>query len=129
MTAPTPTRDTHEPACTKDAAAMVTLVEGPTFCLSNTYGDIVPGTSQGLFFRNTRVLSRWELLVDGHTPDVLSVQTPEPFTGQFILRKAPRAGSVRSASTSSVPSTVGSAPCSGARPCLTAKRSAKAASA
>ena len=92
MTAPTPTRNAHEPACTKDGAAMVTLVEGPTFCLSNTYGDIVPGTSQGLFFRNTRVMSRWELLVDGHTPDVLSVQTPEPFTAQFILRKAPRAG-------------------------------------
>ena len=45
-----------------------------------------------MFFRNTRVLSRWELLLDGHTPEVLSVQTPEAFAGQFILRKAPRAG-------------------------------------
>nr|WP_236057609.1 glycogen debranching N-terminal domain-containing protein [Mycobacterium sp. SM1] len=71
---------------------MVTLVEGPTFCLSNAHGDIVPGAAHGLFFRNTRVLSRWELLLDGHTPEALSVQTPEPFTGQFILRKAPRAG-------------------------------------
>jgi glycogen debranching enzyme len=92
MTAPTPTRDAHESACTTDGAAVVTLVEGTTFCLSNTYGDIVPGTSHGLFFRSTRVLSRWELLVDGHTPEALSVQTPEAFTGQFILRKAPRAG-------------------------------------
>ena len=84
MTAPTPTRDAREPACIADGTAVVTLVEGRTFCLSNTHGDIVPGTSHGLFFRNTRVLSRWELLVDGHTPEVLSVQTPEAFTGQFI---------------------------------------------
>ncbi|HYB37603.1 MAG TPA: glycogen debranching N-terminal domain-containing protein [Mycobacterium sp.] len=92
MTAPTPTRDSREPLSTGDSAGLVTLVEGPTFCLSNTHGDIVPGAFHGLFFRNTRVLSRWELLLDGHTPEALSVQTPEAFTGQFILRKAPRAG-------------------------------------
>jgi glycogen debranching enzyme len=92
MTALTSTRDAREPACVADGTAVVTLVEGRTFCLSNTHGDIVPGTSHGLFFRNTRVLSRWELLVDGHTPEALSVQTPEAFTGQFILRRAPRAG-------------------------------------
>ncbi|MDI3315292.1 MAG: glycogen debranching N-terminal domain-containing protein [Mycobacterium sp.] len=92
MTLPASTRDGREPIGSGDGAGLVTLVEGPTFCLCDAHGDIVPGAAHGLFFRNTRVLSRWELLLDGHPPEVLSVQTPEPFTGQFILRKAPRAG-------------------------------------
>ncbi|SRX93039.1 amylo-alpha-1,6-glucosidase [Acidothermus cellulolyticus 11B] [Mycobacterium shimoidei] len=73
-------------------AGSVTLVEGSTFCLSNTHGDIVPGTAHGLFVRNTRFLSRYELLLDGQTPEALSVQTPEAFAAQFVLRRAPRAG-------------------------------------
>ncbi len=71
---------------------VITLVEGSTFCLSNRHGDIVPGTSHGLFFRDVRVLSRWELRLDGQIPEPLSTNTPEAFTAQFILRRAPHAG-------------------------------------
>ena len=92
MTAPATTPDTRKPLSAGNGAALVTLVEGPTFCLSNTHGDILAGTSHGLFVRNTRVLSRWELRLDGQTPESLSAQTPEAFAAQFVLRRAPRAG-------------------------------------
>ncbi|HEX2211876.1 MAG TPA: glycogen debranching N-terminal domain-containing protein, partial [Mycobacterium sp.] len=73
-------------------ADTVTLVEGGTFCLSDRHGDITPHRSQGLFFRDARVLSRWELRLDGASPEPLTVQTPEAFTGQFISRRTPTAG-------------------------------------
>jgi glycogen debranching enzyme len=70
----------------------VTLVESATFCLSDRHGDIHGNGSAGLFFRDARVLSRWEMRVDGRAPEPLSVQTPEAFAAQFVLRRAPRPG-------------------------------------
>ncbi len=70
----------------------VTVVEGTTFCLSSTTGDVVPGTTHGLFFRDTRVLSRCELRLDGEAPHPLSVRTPEAFTARFLLRRPPAPG-------------------------------------
>lgn len=70
----------------------VTVVEGGTFCLSDRHGDIGPARSHGLFFRDARLLSRWELTLDGLTPEPLSAQTPEAFTGVFISRRAPVGG-------------------------------------
>ncbi|RMI30205.1 amylo-alpha-1,6-glucosidase [Nocardia stercoris] len=75
---------------------MVTLVDGSTFCLCDHAGDVEPGTPQGLFFRDARVLSRWELRVDGQRPEPLSVLSPEAFTAQFVLRRPPRAGAADS---------------------------------
>jgi glycogen debranching enzyme len=92
MTAPASTPDSRTPLSAGNGAGVVTLVEGSTFCLSDTRGDIVAGTSHGLFVRDTRVLSRWELRVDGQTPESLSAQTPEAFAAQFLLRRAPHAG-------------------------------------
>ncbi|WP_156448358.1 glycogen debranching N-terminal domain-containing protein [Mycobacterium sp. NAZ190054] len=69
----------------------VTLVEGGTFCLSDSHGDIA-NRSHGLFFRDARILSRWELRLDGAAPEPLTVQTSEAFTGQFISRRAPAPG-------------------------------------
>ncbi|BAD59026.1 glycogen debranching N-terminal domain-containing protein [Nocardia farcinica] len=70
----------------------VTLVEGSTFCLSNRLGDVEPGRPHGLFFRDARVVSRWELLVDGKPAEPLSVLSPEAFTARFVLRRPPQAG-------------------------------------
>ncbi|WP_085999044.1 amylo-alpha-1,6-glucosidase [Nocardia higoensis] len=70
----------------------VTLVEGSTFCLSNRMGDVEPGRPHGLFFRDARVVSRWELLVDGKPAEPLSVFSPEAFTARFVLRRPPQAG-------------------------------------
>jgi glycogen debranching enzyme len=74
------------------ACSPVTLIEGSTFCISEPGGDIVPDRSQGLFVRDTRMLSRWELTVDGIEPQPLSVQHAEPYAASFLGRMPPRAG-------------------------------------
>ena len=91
MTVPT-ALNSGEPARIGAGSDTVTLVEGATFCLSDRHGDVVPGGSHGLFFRDARVLSRWELRVDGQVAESLSVESSEAFAAQFILRRAPHAG-------------------------------------
>ncbi|MEV0360155.1 glycogen debranching N-terminal domain-containing protein [Nocardia sp. NPDC050697] len=81
-----------EPTGLGGCGAAVTLVEGGTFCLSNRLGDIAPGLPHGLFYRDARVISRWELLVDGKPADSLSVLSPEAFAARFVLRRPPQAG-------------------------------------
>jgi len=70
----------------------VTLVEGSTFCISEPGGDIRPGCQQGLFVRDTRVLSRWELTVDGSAPLPLTAQQTAPYSAIFLCRVPPPAG-------------------------------------
>ncbi|WP_288049356.1 glycogen debranching N-terminal domain-containing protein, partial [Nocardia sp.] len=81
-----------EPTGLGGCGGSVTLVEGGTFCLSNRLGDVEPGRPHGLFFRDARVLSRWELLVDGKPAESLSVLSPEAFTARFVLRRPPQTG-------------------------------------
>ena len=64
----------------------VTLIEGSSFCISETSGDIIPGRAHGLFVRDTRVLSRWELTLDGAAPAPLTVQRDEPYSAAFLSR-------------------------------------------
>ncbi|WP_084478934.1 amylo-alpha-1,6-glucosidase [Nocardia jejuensis] len=68
------------------------MVEASTFCLSDSLGDIHAGTSHGLFYRDARVLSRWELSLDGRAPEQLSVMLPEAFRARFVARKQPSPG-------------------------------------
>jgi glycogen debranching enzyme len=75
-----------------EAHSAVTLVEGSTFCIGSPNGDINSGTIHGLFFRDTRILSRWELRIDGRPPDTLVVQHEAPFSASFVCRTPPRAG-------------------------------------
>ena len=92
MTAgPTPL-NAGEPVSLAGDGGTVTLVEGSTFCLSDQLGDIVPGGSHGLFFRDARLLSRWRLRLDSHSPHPLSVLTTDPFAARFVLRRTPNAG-------------------------------------
>ena len=74
------------------ACAPVTLIEGSTFCISEPGGDILPDRPHGLFVRDTRMLSRWELRVDGLEPQPLTMTMTEPFAGTFLGRMPPRAG-------------------------------------
>ena len=78
------------------AAGTVTLVEGATFCICARNGDIKPGAEQGLFFRDTRFLSRFQLTVDGLELDPLGAQCPAPYAGTFIVRQPPRSGTADS---------------------------------
>jgi glycogen debranching enzyme len=70
----------------------VTLVEGPAFCISSRSGDMQPDTPQGLFFRDTRFLSRLELRVNDQRPEPLSAEATSPFSATFVLRSRPRSG-------------------------------------
>ncbi len=71
---------------------VVTLVEESTFAISNRLGDVVPHTAQGLFVRDTRMLSRLELLVNGRRPEALTAVGEEPFSATFLSRCQPSAG-------------------------------------
>jgi glycogen debranching enzyme len=70
----------------------INLVEGSSFCISGRSGDISPGSPQGLFFRDTRFLSRFELRVNGQAPEPLAATIPEPFSAIVVGRSRPRPG-------------------------------------
>jgi glycogen debranching enzyme len=62
----------------------VTLVEGSAFCISRAGGDISPGSTQGLYYHDTRFLSRFELLLDGEPPLHLAFHGLSPDQGTFL---------------------------------------------
>ncbi len=85
----------------------VTLVEGSSFCVSDHAGAIEPGGTHGLFVRDTRVLSRWQLYVDGYPVEPLTVVSEEPFSCRFLGRCTPRTGHVDATLVSEVRRYVG----------------------
>lgn len=74
------------------AGSEVTLVDGTTFCISDCTGDIGAGREQGLFYDDTRYLSRLGLTVDGEELEPLGVHVHDSYWGEFILRRRPRYG-------------------------------------
>ena len=70
----------------------VTLVDESTFAISGGAGDISPGAAQGLFFRDTRIVSRFEVLVDGSRAEPLAAVTDDPFSATFVSRNLPAPG-------------------------------------
>src|SRR2546423_7276105 len=75
----------------------INLVEGSSFCISGRSGDMLPGSPQGLFFRDTRFLSRFELRLNGQVPEPLAAEVVDPFSATFVLRSRPRPGLADSA--------------------------------
>jgi glycogen debranching enzyme len=76
------------------AGGAVTLVEGASFCIGPADGDLTGAGPYGVFFRDTRILSRWELRVDGERPDALAAMTSEPYRATFLGRLPRRSRSV-----------------------------------
>ncbi|BCW52108.1 glycogen debranching N-terminal domain-containing protein [Arthrobacter sp. StoSoilB13] len=64
----------------------VTLVEGSSFCISAANGDIRPELPQGVFHLDTRILSKWELTVNGQPLEPLAAETKEPYRALFASR-------------------------------------------
>lgn len=64
----------------------VTLVEGSSFCISLQKGDIFPHHPHGFFHRDTRVLSRWCLTINGEQLEPPGAWNPSPFRGTYIGR-------------------------------------------
>ena len=85
-----------QPASTASGPALVTLVDGSTFCISATTGNMFVGASMGLFVRDTRILSGWLLEVDGDRLEPLTVVSSDPFQAQYLTRAQPRFGSAES---------------------------------
>jgi glycogen debranching enzyme len=72
------------------APGAVTLIEGTAFCLSSASGEISPGGSAGVYFRDTRLVSRWQLLVDGEPLEPLAVVPATPYCATFVGRSQRR---------------------------------------
>ena len=65
----------------------VTVLEGSSFCISSGIGDISPdGGTNGAFFQDTRIISRWMLRINGALREPLSAQRPQPFEATFVGR-------------------------------------------
>ena len=69
----------------------MTVVEGTSFCQSGYDGDIDPQRPDGLFVRDTRVVSLWRLRVDGSPLEPLSALATESYHATFVGRTTPRA--------------------------------------
>ena len=70
----------------RTGATSVTILEGSSFCLSAGSGDLWANVPHGVFFADTRILSQWNLVVDGHDVDTLSAHTPEPYRAVHVAR-------------------------------------------
>ena len=70
----------------------VTLVDESTFTISGGAGDILAGVAQGLFFRDIRILSRFEVVVNGARTEPLAAVTDDPFSATFVSRCPPAPG-------------------------------------
>jgi glycogen debranching enzyme len=85
----------HEQPTTLSGAVM-TLVAGGSFSVSLRNGDIIPGGAQGVYYADTRLLSRWELMIDDAPVEELQVLVAEPHHATFIGRATRRPGQVES---------------------------------
>lgn len=83
---------TGTPPAAQTQPTLVTLVEGATFCISTSTGNMITGGPMGLFVHDARVLSRWELTIDDGGLEPLSVDSAEPLSATFVTRARPRPG-------------------------------------
>lgn len=67
-------------------AGAVTILEGSSFCISAPNGDIPSVGPLGAFHQDTRILSRWDLTVDGEYLEALSAYSPSHFRAVFVTR-------------------------------------------
>ena len=70
----------------------VTLVEGSAFMICAPDGDVSPASPDGFFFRDTRFLSRWSLLINGQPPEALARAVADPYSATFVARTRPHKG-------------------------------------
>ena len=83
---------TNAPAFEPGNSTPVTLIEGATFCICGPGGEIRRDRAEGLFVRDTRILSEWRLTLDGLSTQQLSVQSADPFSATFVARVPPHPG-------------------------------------
>jgi glycogen debranching enzyme len=72
------------------SASTVVLVEESTFAISDLTGDMSEHGALGLFFRDTRSLSTWQLMINGAKTEPLAVNVSSPFSATFVSRAQPK---------------------------------------
>ncbi|MFP5579931.1 MAG: glycogen debranching N-terminal domain-containing protein [Acidimicrobiia bacterium] len=92
MSDPSPFAGTTAIATLGHADGTVTLVAGQSFALSGRSGDMRGELANGLFVLDTRVLSRWQLRLNGQRVEPLAVELDTPFSARFAARGAPDPG-------------------------------------
>jgi glycogen debranching enzyme len=81
---------TFDQAPAGGAPGAITLIEGTAFCLCSASGEISPGGPEGVYYRDTRLVSRWQLLVDGEPLEPLAVLQEAPYCATFVGRSQRR---------------------------------------
>lgn len=76
----------------RSSGKSVTLIDGTTFTISDDSGDISADAIQGLFVRDTRMVSRWELALNAKPVSTLTVQRTSPHSAIFLGRVPPKDG-------------------------------------
>lgn len=69
--------------------AELTLFEGSCFAISDSNGEMLPGGVDGLYYRDTRIVSRWAVLLDGRPPEPLTSHLDAPYEATFVGRHRP----------------------------------------
>ncbi len=65
----------------------VTVVEGSSFCISARSGDIISdGETNGAFYQDTRIVSRWILRINGALREPLVAHRPNAYEATFVGR-------------------------------------------
>ncbi|MFC8039514.1 glycogen debranching N-terminal domain-containing protein [Paenarthrobacter sp. NPDC057355] len=64
----------------------VTVVEGSSFCISAHSGDIHGGGSQGAYYQDTRIVSRWVLRINGEPREPLVARNRASFQAEYVGR-------------------------------------------
>jgi glycogen debranching enzyme len=76
-----------DPEADIGGADAVTLVEGSSFCISASSGDISPeGGTNGAFYQDTRIVSRWILRINGALREPLVAHRPDAYEATFVGR-------------------------------------------
>lgn len=68
------------------ATGVVTIIEGSSFCVSTDDGDIRPFLPQGVFVRDTRIISEWRTRINGLPIETLSVEIDQPHQATYVGR-------------------------------------------
>ncbi|MDI3195449.1 glycogen debranching N-terminal domain-containing protein [Pseudarthrobacter sp. AL07] len=74
-------------------AGAVTVLDGSSFCLTASNGDMLSGSPHGAFFHDTRYISEWNITVDDAPLEALAATALEPFQALFIGRVRGHVGS------------------------------------
>ena len=64
----------------------VTIVEGSSFFISAGNGDLDLTLAHGVFYQDTRIISRWNLMINNHLVEELTSVNPEPYRAVFTGR-------------------------------------------